>query len=99
VDLDLEAFRRDGATLWVDAVQLERGGRATPYRPRLALESFLMADASSVFDRAAGATLSLRAFDNTDGEWTVAGRLTVITRPSLSPRASRRVAWAEPSAC
>ena len=39
--LDLEASGRDAATLWLDAIQLERGEQATAYEPRQPVESFL----------------------------------------------------------
>ena len=35
------ASKRDAATLWVDAIQLERGDRATAYEPRQPVESFI----------------------------------------------------------
>jgi hypothetical protein len=41
VGLDLEASKRDAATLWLDAVQLERGDHATAYEPRQPIESFI----------------------------------------------------------
>jgi hypothetical protein len=79
VGLDLEATRRDVATLWVDAVQLERGRKATGYQPRTPVESFVdMDDSSHVVDAKAGASLTLRAYNDSDRERTVAGRLDVI---------------------
>jgi len=42
--LDLEASKVPAATLWVDAVQLEKGSRATAYAPRDDLEAALMTD-------------------------------------------------------
>ena len=41
IGLDLEASKRDAATLWLDAVQLERGDHATAYEPRQPVESFI----------------------------------------------------------
>jgi hypothetical protein len=35
---DLEASQRDAGTVWIDAVQLEKGAEPTDYRPRAALE-------------------------------------------------------------
>jgi hypothetical protein len=79
VGLDLEATSRDRATLWVDAVQLERGRRATDYHPRSPVESFAGTDVpDNIFtDPGKGATLSLNAYNDSDREQTVAGRLTV----------------------
>lgn len=36
--LDLQASRQEAGTVWIDAVQLERGSKATPYHPRMAVE-------------------------------------------------------------
>ena len=46
IGLDLEASRRDAATLWLDAVQLERGDHATAYEPRRPVESFIETSAT-----------------------------------------------------
>jgi len=35
---DLDASKREAGTVWIDAVQLEMGSKATEYRPRAALE-------------------------------------------------------------
>jgi hypothetical protein len=79
VGLDLEASKRDGASLWVDAVQLERGTRATDYTPRRPVESFLTAGNSEhVFtDARAGASLTLHGYNDTGREQTVRGRVAV----------------------
>ncbi len=94
VGLDLEASKRDAASLWIDAVQLERGSRATSYAPRRPVESFLVAKGPGIFtDAQAGETLILHAFNDTDRERSVRGRLTVTdfadqtvcqTTPSLT---------------
>ena len=62
VGLDLEASRRDAATLWLDAVQLERGDHATAYEPRQPVESFLeTGQAGNIFTNpAAGLAFALR---------------------------------------
>jgi hypothetical protein len=36
--MDLEASKRDGGTVWIDAVQLEKGLEATAYHPRAPIE-------------------------------------------------------------
>jgi len=36
--LDLEASKKESGTLWIDGVQLEKGPRATEYRPRASVE-------------------------------------------------------------
>jgi hypothetical protein len=77
--LDLEASKRDAAALWLDAIQLERGDRATAYEPRQAVESFVETGASgNIFTNVnQGAALTVRAFNNTDRRQTVRGELTV----------------------
>jgi hypothetical protein len=79
VGLDLEGSQRDAATLWVDAVQLERGARATAFEPRRPVESFVETDAAgNVFrDAPRGASFRVRAFNNTDQEQAVRGRLVL----------------------
>ena len=68
VGLDLEASKRDAATVWLDAVQLERGDHATAYEPRLPVESFIETEqAGNIFtNAAAGLSFTLRAFNDTD---------------------------------
>ena len=39
--LDLEKSNREAGTVWIDGVQLERGSKATPYRPRATVEAGL----------------------------------------------------------
>ena len=77
VGLDLEASGRDAGRLWVDAVQLERGERATPYEPRQAVESYLESGVpGNVFlDVAQGAALRLRAYNDRGEAQTVRGTL------------------------
>jgi Carbohydrate binding domain len=97
VGLDLDASRRDSASLWIDAVQLERGNHATDYSPRRPVESFLDTGVvGNVFTNPrAGGTLSLHAYNDTDEEQTIQGRLTVTdffdravseARPTLNLR-------------
>ena len=79
IGLDLEASRRDAATLWLDSVQLEHGDRATAYEPRQPVESFLDAGtAGNVFTNTTpGPGFTLKAFNNTDRARTVRGTLQV----------------------
>lgn len=77
--LDLDESKRDAATLWLDAVQLERGDHATNYTPRAAMESFIETAASgNTFTKSAdGATVTVRASNNSNREQTVRGKLVV----------------------
>jgi hypothetical protein len=79
IGLDLEASKRDAATLWLDAVQLERGDHATTYEPRQPVESSIETTATgNIFTNPAmGLTVTLRAFNNTEQEQTVRGKLQV----------------------
>ncbi len=79
VGLDLEASRRDAGTLWVDAVQLERGARATAYAPRRPVEAFLEpTQPGNLFTNvSAGPEFQLRAFNASDQPQPLAGKLTV----------------------
>jgi len=77
--LDLDESKRDAATLWLDAIQLERGDHATDYAPRAAVESFIETAApGNTFTKPAdGATLAVRAFNDSGSEQTVRGKLAV----------------------
>ncbi len=79
VGLDLRESDEGSATLWVDAVQFERGPAATTYEPRAALESFVETGRTgSIFtDPAAGIDVTMRAYNNGPGEGEVRGTLTV----------------------
>jgi hypothetical protein len=79
VGLDLEASQREEASLWVDAVQLERGDRATAYEPRHEVEAFVQTSVpGNVFDQVArGATFQVRAFNDSGEERSVQGQLAV----------------------
>jgi hypothetical protein len=79
VGLDLEASKRDAATLWVDAVQLERGTRATDYAPRSPVESAIETGVpGNIFtDVRAGASFSVRAYNDSDREQSLRGKLAV----------------------
>ena len=75
--LNLEASHLDTATLWLDAVQLERGNKATDYEPRQALESFLETpNPGNLFTNPAqGLTFKLRAFNNDKTRQALQGQL------------------------
>ena len=78
VGLDLEATKRDRGVLWVDAVQLERGAKATDYHPRTSVESYVDMDVPGhITDAKEGASLTLLAYNDGDADRTVAGRLDV----------------------
>jgi hypothetical protein len=79
VGLDLEPSKLDAATLWVDAIQLERGAQATAYQPRQAVESFLEAEvAGAIFTNpAAGAAFTVRAFNDAGTPAKVRGQFVV----------------------
>ncbi len=79
VGLDLEASRLDAATLWVDAIQLERGAQATAYQPRQPVESFLeTGQVGNIFTNAAqGAAFTVRAFNDTDAPAEVRGQFAL----------------------
>jgi Beta-galactosidase len=79
IGLDLEATRRDAATLWLDAVQLERGHHATAYEPRQPVELFIETGTpDNIFTNpATGLALTLRAFNDTEQEQAMRGKLQV----------------------
>ncbi|HRT07075.1 MAG TPA: carbohydrate binding domain-containing protein [Candidatus Paceibacterota bacterium] len=79
VGLDLEASQQTGGTLWIDAVQLEQGDRATDYEPRAPVESFLAAEGSHHLysDPAKGVEFLVRSFNNTDEPQALSGRLSI----------------------
>lgn len=78
VGLDLEASQREAARLEVDAIQLERGERATEFEPRQPIESFVETDAGgNLFrDTVAGATVRVRACNYSNEAHTLRGKLT-----------------------
>jgi len=79
IGLDLEASGRDSATLWLDAVQLERSDHATAYEPRQPVESFIETGTTgNIFTNpSTGLAVTLRAFNSTEQEQTVRGKLQV----------------------
>lgn len=78
---DLAGSTGTTATVWIDAVQLERGVQATAYAPRAAVECFVeappAAEGNTFTDPAAGAALMLRGFNDGDADRSVTGRLQV----------------------
>ncbi|MHC1769118.1 MAG: hypothetical protein AB9869_33355 [Verrucomicrobiia bacterium] len=79
VGLDLEASKREAATLWVDGIQLERGAQATGYEPRRTVEAFLETRvAGNIFTNLTqGAAFTVRAYNNADTAAEVQGQLAV----------------------
>jgi hypothetical protein len=80
--LDLEASKREAATLWIDGLQLERGDRAAAYQPRRPVEAFLEPTWKDLFSFPAramrpGASATLRAFNDGPSAGEVRGRLAV----------------------
>ncbi len=80
VGLDLEASKREAATLWLDSIQLERGERATAYQPRQPVETFIETDApGNIFtDAKRGARFTVRACNDSEVAQKVRGQLKVI---------------------
>lgn len=67
------------ATLWIDAVQWERGDRAGPYRPRSAVEACLSTEqVGNIFaEPSAGLSFQLRAANSTDAPGVLRGVLSI----------------------
>jgi hypothetical protein len=91
--LDLEGSKRDAATMWLDAIQLERGDHATAYEPRHAVESFVeTALSGNIFTQPEnGAAFTVRAFNNSDSAQTVHGKLALtdfFDHPAFASRPS-----------
>lgn len=79
VGLDLEASQRTAATLWVDAIQLERDAHATPYETRWPVESSFGTDVvGNIFTNLEeGAVFTIRAYNNADTAVKIDGEFTV----------------------
>lgn len=75
VGLNLEGSKMESATLWIDAVQLERGAKATDYRPRRPVESYIeTAVPGNLFiEPSQGLSFALRAYNDTAAETTLEG--------------------------
>lgn len=76
---DLDVAHRESLTLWLDAVQLERGERATAYEPRAEIESFIAPAAEGhVFIKPAeGLQLMSRTFNNSSRVAQLNGQLCI----------------------
>jgi hypothetical protein len=76
---DLKASQREAATLWLDAIQLERGAQATAYEPRTPVESFIESPAEgNIFLRPAdGLQFTACAFNNGASPVQLSGQLRV----------------------
>jgi hypothetical protein len=74
--LDLEGSQRAEGTLWIDAVQLERGAHATAYEPRAPVESFLTSP-NPYFNAGQGIEFRVRWFNNTDKPHELSGTLNL----------------------
>ena len=81
VGTDLLASKADAAVVWVDALQLEKGAEATPYRPATPIEAMLSSETPGNFfpvNRGrAGLRLRLHAFNNGAARQTTRAALTV----------------------
>lgn len=94
--LDLEESGLEAATLWVDAVQLERGERATAYEPRQPVESFIETGVTgNVFTNpTAGLSYRMRAFNNAAEPRKLTGKLRLTdfsARPVFEQERTLRV--------
>jgi len=80
VGLDLHQTQKPEGTLWLDAIQWERGKEPSSYRPRNSLEAQAEADkVGNIFtDPSAGLTFRLRAFNAADTTQTLSGTLTLL---------------------
>jgi len=79
VGVDLEATGCDTATVWIDAVQLEHGDKATAYQPRTAAESFLISTVPNNISikPAKGFEAKVVAFNNSESTQKISGKITV----------------------
>ena len=79
IGLDLAKADKPEGTLWLDALQWERGTEPSAYRPREALEARVETDRpGNVFtDPQAGLALRLRAYNAKDTDETLCGTLTL----------------------
>lgn len=97
VGLDFREADRAEGTIWLDALQLEPGSAATPYRPRADLETQLATERTgNVFlDPEAGMSLGIRAYNAGGSAQTVRGALTVtdfLGRPAWQNQVEALVA-------
>jgi len=110
IGLDLEATRRGSATLWVDAIQLERADRATDYAPRVPVESFIETgvEGNLFVSEDPRPAVTIRAYNDSGDGVIVRGKLSVtdfFDRPvfsaepeiKIAPRSSWSYAMVNPS--
>ena len=79
IGLDLDACGADSASLWIDAVQLERGSKATVYEPRQQVEAFIeTSKTSNIFTNSAdGLSLVLNIANHSDQVQPLKGVLEI----------------------
>jgi len=77
--LNLEETRRDSATLWLDAVQLEKSKAATPYRTKSAVEAFVLTTSphNISLDPSNGICAKLRAFNSSTETKPLSAKVTL----------------------
>lgn len=75
--VDLEETGRDRATVWIDAVQLERGDAVSDYQPRYPVESFVLTDEAVSVEPKKGIVATVVAFNNTDTIQEIVGSISV----------------------
>lgn len=79
VALDMKNSQRSNATVYIDAIQFEKGGMPSDYKPRSPVESFIASTVpGNVFtDPALGMNLSIFAANASDAAVTVKGKLSI----------------------
>lgn len=77
--LNLEETRRDSATLWLDATQLEKSKSATPYRTKSAVEAFVLTTSphNISLSPSKGISANLRAFNASTETKSVSAKIFV----------------------
>ncbi len=80
VGLDLHQAQKPEGSLWLDALQWERGKEPSPYRPREPLEAQVDTEKTgNIFtDLSAGLAFCLRASNTADTAQTLSGTLTLL---------------------
>jgi hypothetical protein len=80
VGMDLRQMQKPEGTLWLDAIQWERGKEPSPYRPREPLEAQVeTGTVGNIFTNPqAGLAFRLRAYNATETTQTLNGTLTVL---------------------
>ena len=76
---DLEDADLDAATMWIDAIQLEKNRIDTGYEPRTPVESHIQTDAlgNTFLDPAKGLSIHVTLSNNTDRDTVVRGTLAI----------------------